>query len=118
MTDSEKLVTWGLLALIAWELRPKQQQQAAGLGATDPTSNTPAWIQQLSNVEQQEYMEEVRAGDVIDNLLAIPQGPGGTSNYNTTNIQPINFFNPTRGIFSLCNPTAPTVLQPVVRSIA
>jgi hypothetical protein len=46
MSDSEKAVTWGLLALIAWELWP-QQGGASNVNATFG-DNVPEWVKQLS----------------------------------------------------------------------
>jgi len=114
MTDTEKLLMFGFLGLIAWELWPKKTTAPTGLGLqpVDTMSNTPPWIQQLSQVEQQEFIQEIKEGDTFENLLSIPQGPGGTSNYNYDNVQPINFFNPTRGLLSLCSqqPQPPTLI--------
>lgn len=112
MDDTEKLFLFGLIGLIAWELWPKSPAPPS-LISSDPLNNTPIWIQQLSAVEQNEYMEEIKEGDIFENLLSIPQGPGGTYNYDVTNFQPINFFNPTRGIMGFCNQT-PGVVTPRV----
>lgn len=46
MTNAEKAVTWGLLALIAWELW-QPRGMAAG-GATAQGTETPPWVRQLS----------------------------------------------------------------------
>jgi hypothetical protein len=53
MTNSEKAVTWGLLAFIAWELWKPSGLQAPGPGcgpATSPSSGivVPPWVKQLS----------------------------------------------------------------------
>lgn len=114
MTDTEKLVLFGLVGLIAWELWPNRQQAAPVAGYdNDPLSNTPPWIQQLATAEQFDCVE---TDDALDCLLSIPQGPGGTSNFPTN--QPINFFNPTRGIFGACNQTPGNIVRPSLWSIA
>ena len=53
MTNTEKIVTWGLMALIAYELyRPSGTM--AGCAAPGPLSSdltAPRWIQQLAQCE-------------------------------------------------------------------
>lgn len=103
MSDTEKLLLFGLVGLIAWELWPKQQPQLQSLVNSDPLSNTPIWVQQLSAAEQAECSEPE---SVLECLLSIPQGPGGTY---TNHFEPINYFNPTRGILGLCDQTPGSV---------
>lgn len=55
MTNTEKVVTWGLLGLIAWELWQQVQpsRPAAQLGIDTVGDNIPVWVKQLSRNENQ-----------------------------------------------------------------
>jgi hypothetical protein len=102
---SENLITWGLLAFIAYEL-----YQSAAPAPSRPSNpiltNIPIWVQQLSAAEQRDYIDTTSKGmanQIFDNLLSIPQGPGGGSYIGPyTPAAGIDFFNPTTGIFSMC----------------
>jgi hypothetical protein len=102
MTDTERIVTWGLMAFIAWELYRAPSSPSTRPATNSVDSQVPVWVQQLSNVEQREYIQEYdttqMTTDLTENLLSIPQGPGGTP----TQPGKLDFFRPTRGIFSLC----------------
>lgn len=53
MTDQEKIVTWGILAFIAWELwqgAPSQQLKQP-IGIDTVGDNIPIWVKQLSRVD-------------------------------------------------------------------
>ena len=82
LTKTGKLVAIGVGAYLLYEWWKNQQPQAGPTYApTNPSSPIPLWVQQL----------EADAGsgggssttttedDTIAGLLAIPQGPGGTS---------------------------------------
>jgi hypothetical protein len=101
---TENLITWGFLAFIAYELWSANQPSPGTLSRTTIDTETPVWVQQLSNVERADFNMAVKtnpelADEVIDNLLSIPQGPGGSFQPGG-NIQ--DYFVPTSGIFSMC----------------
>lgn len=47
MNDTEKMVTWGLLAFIAWELWAPAQEAQADINSTFG-DQVPEWVKQLS----------------------------------------------------------------------
>ena len=103
--DTENLITWGLLAFIAYELwqqRPPAPTLSFMTSNNPLQTNTPKWIQQLSNEERYDYYVDMTNGgianDITDNLLTIPQGPGGTYIPGI----PDDYFSPTAGIFAMC----------------
>jgi hypothetical protein len=105
MDNTERLVTWGLLALIAYELyRPPKAPGGLRSVGSGVGGNTPAWVQQLSNLEQYELVQEYNTNnmseELANNLFAIPQGPGGTATADFR-VQ-ADYFSPTRGIFANC----------------
>lgn len=118
-SNSERLLLFGLLGLIAWELWPKSAPAPMGSVANDPLSNTPPWVQQLSIVEQFDCPQA--SPDALECLLAIPQGPGGT--YTSVPQGPggsdqiVNYFNPVQGIFSLCNQVPANIVRPSLWSM-
>lgn len=120
-SNSERLLLFGLLGLIAWELWPKQSAVPSIRSINDPLSNTPPWIQQLSLAEQLDGGNQ--NPDMLETLLSIPQGPGGSpsvmygpggsaSGQNIT-----NFFNPTQGI-NFCNQSPSNIVRPSTWSVA
>lgn len=97
MTKTESLITWGLLALIAYELWPKTPQAGMQPFRQNNESQTPTWIQNLSYDTMQ---DDSYSTDDISNLLSIPQGPGGgTTQWGAP---PGGFFNPIGGLVGQC----------------
>jgi hypothetical protein len=124
-SDSERLLLFGLLGLIAWELWPKSPAAPGVSMGGDPLSKTPPWVQQLSAAEQLQC--DQTEPDALECLLAIPQGPGGSSSFpyvpggtaSPGGFNPVvNFFNPTQGIFSMCNQGPASIARPSLWSIS
>jgi hypothetical protein len=91
MTRNERLITWGLLALIAYELWPSSPFAAADRGfQPDHDSPLPTWIQNVSYAAQEDTTT-----DTITSLLSVPQGPGGTYVYPPPGG---DYFNPVGGL--------------------
>jgi hypothetical protein len=53
MSDSEKAITWGLLAFIAWELYKPAPTISGGSGIDTVGDNIPVWVKQLSRNNSQ-----------------------------------------------------------------
>lgn len=80
--DTKKLIGIVAIGVIAYELWKRQQFAGQGQGQgfqANPMSVIPVWGQQLSNATTTETSTSETS--IIDSLMQIPQGPGGTSNY-------------------------------------
>ena len=106
MTKKEQLITWGLLALIAYELWPSSPESAAQRGfLPDRDSPVPTWIQ---NVSYDSLQADSYTTDDISNLLSVPQGPGGSYTYAPGG----DFFNPIGGLLGACSQQPSRPIQP------
>jgi len=97
MTKKEQLITWGLLALIAYELWPVAREAVDRGFMADHDSPVPSWIQ---NVSYDSAQNDTYTTDDISNLLSVPQGPGGTYVYPPGGG---DFFNPIGGLLGACS---------------
>jgi hypothetical protein len=72
---TEKLIGLGLAAFVVYELWKRQQPPQVYAIQTDSTSNIPVWTQQLA---AETTSQMTSSTSTVDNLLNIPQGPGGS----------------------------------------
>jgi hypothetical protein len=108
MTTTEKIMTWGLLAVIAYELWQSAPVSArGGLLPVDPSSKLPIWAQQLA------MSEGVYGGSAggystttVEDLMSLPQGPGGTIQDPTANyLDTLSALCRNKPLNMLTNPT-------------
>jgi hypothetical protein len=81
--STEKLIGMAAVGLIIYELWKRQQPMAGPVEniQTDSTSPIPIWGQQLSAISG-------TTTSTIEDLMSIPQGPGGTPSQG----EGVNFF--------------------------
>jgi hypothetical protein len=96
---TEKLIGLGLAAFVVYELWKRQQPPQVYAIQTDTTSPIPIWAQQLAA----ETTTSTSSTSTVDDLLNIPQGPGGSY---------IDYYNNGSGPGQLFG--ANCILRPVV----
>ena len=90
-SDTKKLIGIAAIGVIVYELWKRANVQPPSYAGfqVNTQSNIPVWAQQLS-----ESIVQSSTSDPINDLMAVPQGPGGTPQYYGVPI-PGFFGNPT-----------------------